>query len=212
MAPSDPIEAHPRTSPVRLFMALEVPAPVRQLVSALQETLAAEGVKARWVPVANVHITLRFLGSVSERRLAAVGLALETAAAAMSPFELETGGFGQFPVKGPPRVLWLGIRGQTDRLVRLKALLDTALDEVAGIPLESQSFHAHLTLARFKGRTGRGGLCWAMERCGPLMPAIRFSLKAAALFESRLDPKGARYSRLRSVPFAIGGETVHGAE
>lgn len=136
MAPPEPTGTPPGTSPVRIFIALELPSTVRQLAAGLQDTLAAEGVKARWVPEANIHITLRFLGSLSDRRLSAVGRALETAAAGMSPFELETGGVGQFPVNGPPRVLWLGIREPTDRLLGLKALLDTALDEMAGIPLE----------------------------------------------------------------------------
>jgi 2'-5' RNA ligase len=95
-----------------------------------------------------VHVTLRFLGEVAERRLPELSAAWRAAAAAGRPAELTATGLGTFPPRGRPRVLWVGLHdGSGGNLAALAGLLEQAARE-AGFPPEERPFAPHLTLAR----------------------------------------------------------------
>src|SRR5690606_39982385 len=96
--------------------------PTRRSSDLLQEAVVRvwaplpDGRAIRWVAPENLHITLRFLGSVPERRLADVAGALAEASRLVGPFLLELGSCGYFPPRGTPRVLWVGVAAGGDQL------------------------------------------------------------------------------------------------
>lgn len=179
---------------LRCFIAVEVPDALAAVAADFQLQLKGAGIRARWVPPENVHLTLRFLGSIQENRVAPIVEAMHTAVTGIDPFTLTTADIGVFPAKGPPRVLWLGLAGNVERLNALHNALGTALGEV-GIPQEKRTYQGHLTLARFKDRISASRLADAVAHCGPPAP-IPIVVDAIRLMESRLNPKGARYYRL----------------
>lgn len=73
---------------MRLFVALSLPEPVREALSALANGLPG----ARWVPPENMHLTLRFIGEVDGRDARDVDDAL--AAIRMPGFDLKIAGVG----------------------------------------------------------------------------------------------------------------------
>lgn len=135
----------------RIFIAIELPAIVRQKLKAHIDGLrsALPDVRASWSREDNLHLTLKFLGDTPVTKVEALEQAAQRAASRVEPFEIVVGGCGAFPPKGQPRVLWIGIEDPSGRL----ALLHRALEDEcanAGFPYEERPFHPHLTIARIR--------------------------------------------------------------
>src|SRR5215207_7826426 len=98
---------------VRLFVGLELDEPVRLTAAAVADRLRghasaiAPDFKARWIPPANLHITIWFFGEVSDDAATVLIEQLRTPLP-RSAFELSARGCGAFPRSGAPRVLWIG--------------------------------------------------------------------------------------------------------
>ena len=117
----------------------------------------------RWTSRELWHVTLAFLGEVSEDSLPGLLPRLERAARRHSAFGLGLAGAGAFPGPARANVLWCGLSG--DR----KALGELAMSVGAGArragappPDEGRRFRPHLTLAR----------CREPADVGPLVEAL----------------------------------------
>jgi len=181
---------------VRCFIAIDLSSDVRAALADAGERLRAAAPRAdvRWVATTALHLTLEFLGEVSEERLAGVRSALDAVAAATPPLALTCAGLGVFPGPARPRVVWAGI---TDGLRGL-GLLATALEramEPLGFPPERRPFRGHVTLGRVRSPRGIGPLARALEREGHAEFG-RWTASQAVLYRSRLRPTGAVYDAL----------------
>ena len=189
---------------MRTFIAIELPPPVRQAVTALQDCLKTRGVKMRWVRPENIHLTLKFLGQTPADMVGALSSALGDAAQALAPFEVTVQGLGAFPGLRRPKVVWTGVGGDLVILQKLHRKIDAGVNEVdrRRFPRESRPFKAHLTLGRVKGRIDAGQLSSAMQECrGPREAVMR--VEHFCLIKSALTPRGPRYTTLEK--FALGG-------
>ena len=106
-----------------------------------------------WVKAGNLHLTLKFLGDVEEQRIEAIATSLTKAAAQVDAFDLTIGGFGAFPTRARPRVIWVEANGP--RLHALVESIECAL-EALGFPRETRPFAGHITLGRVRARSTRG--------------------------------------------------------
>lgn len=151
-----------------------------------------------WVASENLHVTIKFLGSVEPERLGHVAEALEAVAAGREPFALAVRGLGAFPTASRPRVLWAGIADGRAALEALASGVDSALDAL-GFARESRAFSAHVTLGR--AREPRRDTALASELgASSGRPFGGFTVKEVALMRSDLSPRGARYTRLGAWP------------
>jgi 2'-5' RNA ligase len=188
---------------VRLFVALEIPAAVRDNLAALINDLRAADAsssknKARWVRPENLHVTLKFIGNVDAGKLDAIRGALAEVCSG-SAVELRFRGLGFFPNEKRPRVLWAGIEASSN-LAPLVASIDARVEKL-GIPRETREYSPHLSLTRFDPPGVSEGLHAAVqESAGREFDAIRAG--EFHLFESKTRPTGAEYTRLASFPFA----------
>src|SRR5262249_50311861 len=107
-----------------------------------------EGAQIAWVPPANYHLTLKFLGSIKEELIDAVAGALKKIEKA--PFEMRAYGLGAFPNAAHANILWAGLDGG-DPLKKLQANVENAMAEI-GFIKEERAFHPHVTVARVKDR------------------------------------------------------------
>ena len=191
---------------MRLFIGVELDQHVRTAAAAAVDRLRSElslsdaDFTARWIPSANLHITLWFLGEVGEDDAARVEAALQQPLRELS-FPVLLRGVGAFPRSGPPRVLWIGVADGGVPLGRLYGELADRLVPL-GFQPERRPYSPHLTIARVK-ESGRGTahrirqlLAAAPADCG--MSAVT----AVTLFRSRLSPRGAVYEPLLRVPLA----------
>lgn len=180
---------------MRLFFAIELPDDVRATLGALE---ILDNRDYRWVNPALMHLTLAFLGEQPETRLHDLEDIGRSAARASTDGVLQLGEAGHFGTLRAPRVLWVDIRGDVDRLFALQRELTDAL-RVRHFPTEEREFRAHITLARRRedasGPAPRG---WP-----PTVKRAEFALEQLTLMQSRLSPRGPTYMPLAHFP--IGG-------
>lgn len=168
----------------RLFLAVPLPAEVKDALAGLQAKIRAQGVAGTWPRADGLHLTLVFLGNsdagcVSER-LAMI----EGAVRGSRPVPLKTTGLGGFPTHASARVLWVGLEPQPALAELVQALRGSL--ERCGVAFDPKPFKAHLTLARFKQAQDV-----ARFSCHPA--PLTFDAEAVVLYESRTTAEGTRY-------------------
>jgi 2'-5' RNA ligase len=164
---------------MRLFVGLELPAPVKAALLAGMGGVAG----ARWQRDDQLHLTLRFIGAVDRHQARDIDAALGRVN--MRPFMAELGEAGLFEHRGRIDTLWVGVR-PADRLAALAKAVDVALAGV-GVAPETRAFVPHITLAR-----GRGMLAAANWPQAPLPRAI-WTVAGITLFESLMGKDGSDY-------------------
>lgn len=188
----------------RAFIAVDLSAEVLDRLAQVMDGLRREiGEGAiRWVPIENMHLTLKFLGDVSVSNLDRLKEIMRTSAATCSPFALSVGGLGAFPSPLRARVVWVGVEGPPD-LMSLQRMIDTETDRL-GYASENRDFKPHLTL----GRVGRNVTPKELQKIGQVLKEKKVGFLGVAqvrdvhLFRSDLQSNGAVYSRMYSVPLA----------
>ena len=181
---------------MRTFVAVEIPEPLRAAVRDSTSRLRRENTGVRWVPAENMHLTLKFLGEVTERELREVEDAAAAVAKDHPPFELSLGTIGGFPNLSRPRVVWIGLQGETEPLRLLASRLEDLLER-KGFARERRPFRAHLTL----GRARRPGPVAGASSVA--VPTRSFAVEKVVVMESQLRPQGAQYRVVSSFP--LGG-------
>jgi 2'-5' RNA ligase len=188
---------------VRLFVALDLPNLVRHAITELIANLQPKSRSARWIKPENLHITLKFIGHVSDEKLSPIQTALSSINSTQ-PVELHFRGMGFFPNEHRPRAFWCGI-ASSPNLSELAADIDRTLLPL-GIEAETRPFTPHLTLARFKSDEGIRDVVHAATD----MKSTDFGTATETnfhLYESLLKSTGAQYNRVASFPF-VGGSTA----
>jgi RNA 2',3'-cyclic 3'-phosphodiesterase len=170
----------------RLFVALPLPVDVRARLAALQSGLAG----ARWIDADAMHMTLRFMGDMSEPDARDVSSALSEIHC--PAFDLSISGIGYFERRGLVHTVWARV-GKSDALMHLHAKIESAVVR-AGLDPEQRKFTPHVTLARLKDT--------AVERIGPWLETSGaavvppFGARSFTLFQSERGHGGARYTPL----------------
>jgi 2'-5' RNA ligase len=189
---------------VRLFVALEIPAAVRDNLAAqikelrdLPAPLADQ--QLRWVRPENLHVTLKFVGEVAAAKLEGIRSTL-TAIGLEAPVDVHFRGLGFFPDEKCPRLLWVGLNA-SGSLPVLARNIDGALER-QGIARDERAFTPHLTLARFAPGGLHEKLCAAIQKNGK-RDFGAFQAREFHLIESKLKPSGAEYTTLASFPLTL---------
>lgn len=187
---------------MRLFVAASLPEDLRRSIATIQASLETAPLPVRWVRPEGIHLTFKFLGEVDPSKLGEIEGVLLTAGRGIPPFRLRAAGAGAFPGRGEPRVIWVGVEGEIETARRLHEALERALEPI-GFPGENRPFHPHLTLGRVKGEA-RGDWRTALARASEDVEG-EFEVGEYALYESRLDSRGATYTALARFPLLPGG-------
>ncbi|HID09169.1 TPA: RNA 2',3'-cyclic phosphodiesterase [Candidatus Micrarchaeota archaeon] len=128
---------------MRLFVGIPLPEDVleglRRVV--LDWKACIGGVK--YVEPENMHITLKFIGEVNDRRAERIATLLEEVP--FTPITVGLEGMGAFPSLDRPRVVWVGVRDGFEEIVRLSVQIDGILS-LEGVPRETRAFHPHETI------------------------------------------------------------------
>jgi 2'-5' RNA ligase len=182
---------------MRLFIAIELPDEIKRGIFAIQEQLKKSGADAAWTRPEGIHLTLKFLGDVAEEKVPDIKGAMTGAVQSAGRFRLDVAGAGAFPNVKSPRVLWLGVRGDVERLAALQSSVEGAMVKL-GVGPEDRIFNPHLTLARIKFLRPRFSWQQAIEgikdvRLGGI------EVTAVSLMKSDLHPKGAVYTEIGRV-------------
>jgi 2'-5' RNA ligase len=139
--------SRPEAKPLRLFVAFDVPPPVRDAAERSVAPWRERFPRAKWVPKQNQHVTLKFLGSTWPRLVPWVHETVAAVARAHAPAPTRVLSLGAFPNGRRARVLWVGLEDVKGRLAGIAAALDEAFSRE--FAPEKRGFTPHLTVARF---------------------------------------------------------------
>jgi len=186
---------------LRLFIAAEIPKEVKSGLEELIKSLSASGDGVKWVRSGSIHLTLKFLGNVKEEELDKIKKAGETGLSGIiggDGIQLSIEGLGTFPGGKRIRVIWIGMKGELDRLEMVRDALNESFYKL-GFPKEERDFRPHLTLGRVKGRVSRE----TIEKIEDMKDIVLGDIGVSRLhlFKSDLKPTGAVYTSLAYYPF-----------
>ena len=182
---------------MRLFFAIDLDAPARAAAERVGVLLARRaaglGASIRWVRPAKLHLTLAFLGDVTDR--SAVLGALAAAPFPQPPFGLSLSVAGVFPASGAPRVIWIGPGRGGEQAAAVARSLRRRLQNCGCGPV-SPRFEPHVTLGRVRRLRASGGRRLRAALAETALPPISWTVDRVSLYESRLESDGSTYHRL----------------
>jgi 2'-5' RNA ligase len=176
---------------MRLFVAVLLP---DQLASQLETAAAVPGLRA--TRRENLHVTVRFLGSVDPQRVPGMIVAIARACAGVEPVVLRFEAVAPAPPRRP-RMLWARAALSQPYAV-LERAVAAATESSAPAGGGARTSSPHVTLARARGRGER------VEWPEPVtLDHAEFRVAECVLVRSELGPDGSRYTTLEA--FALGG-------
>lgn len=179
----------------RVFIAINLPADVRKQLGLYAEKWPE--LPAKWTNKDNLHITLEFLGDLTDVEIADVCKAVAEVAKQHNSFSVNLNKISYGPPKKiPPRFVWA--EGEKpEELVELKEDLQEYLLESVKFRPDEKGFVTHITLARI--------LEWEFRQIEPEeRPEINedidliFTVESIEVMESVLKRGGPQYTVLES--------------
>ena len=181
---------------MRAFIAIDLPEPVRAALAEAQQGFRSACRDARWTRPEGIHLTLKFLGEISDAQTKQVVEALAQIGP-FEPFSVEVKGFGFFPQAHRPHIFWAGVAAPP-ALADLAARIESRMEKI-GFAREDRAFAPHLTLARFQVPRPQPALEAAIA--GRATTSLgKFEASEFFLFESKLLPQGAQYQKVMRFP------------
>jgi len=177
---------------MRLFVALSIPDTVAASLALIQGGVPG----ARWQTREQMHLTLRFIGEVDGRDMAAIKDAL--AGIDAPAFTLELHGVGQFG-NNKPHSLWAAVR-PNPALDHLQRKVDAAIRRV-GQPQDAHKFTPHVTLARMRHPDMDRLRAWLGHN--GLYTSAPFDVEGFHLYSSRLTSDGSIYRVEEDFPLRV---------
>lgn len=188
---------------MRLFVAFDVPDPQKMSIEKAIQPLRLRLPKARWTSREAWHVTLKFLGEVTEDRLAEVREIIDASALASTPTPTRLTDVGSFPSPKRARVLWVGLEDAQSVMAGIARSMEEAFT-TAGFRREGRELHPHLTIARFRVTQLIEDV---LLETGPFqLDRLPFEVGEIVLYRSHLSPKGATYEALEH--FHLGGRGI----
>lgn len=188
---------------IRTFLALDLHEKIRKDIHNLYNSLQNKfKIKVRWVAFENLHLTIKFLGNIQEKRLDKIIKKLENLDLRLN-INLILDSYGVFPPKGIPRVLWVSFK-EKEEDYQLSSLFKTIEHELKtlGFPKEKRKFTPHITIARLKLKNKTES-----EKFNKLLEIFKsnfdktekefFTINKLTLFKSELKPSGAVYCKIK---------------
>lgn len=187
-------------SGVRSFIGIPLPEDVvATLLAACDAVKLADPAwrSEKWVPRQNIHVTVKFLGDVSEDRLRELADAVESAASGCDGFALADAGVRAVPNPRRARMLWSTFSDPDG----LCAALASAMDRVGlefGVPPDERTFKPHATLARARRDKHLSGPALEAARVELEQVPERVSVRSVTLYSSRLTSNDPVYTVVRA--------------
>jgi 2'-5' RNA ligase len=185
---------------IRAFIAIDLSAEIQQRLEEVSNNYKKllEKIPIRWVPVCNIHLTLKFLGEVSISNLDLLTDMIHTEISNHHQFDISVGRTGAFPNNRQPRIIWIGIEAPQE-LALVQSGIEAATTRL-GYMREDRAFSPHLTL----GRVSRNATMQEIKTISQTFDKIRVGFLGATcvdqvhLYQSDLSPSGAKYKKLFS--------------
>ena len=182
---------------IRAFIAIEIPAQIKNKIAELQENLKGIGGRISWTKPGNIHLTLKFLGDTDVEILDEIAAELQQAVQNITDFKISVKGTGTFPNFKRPRVIWIGAKSDGEYLQKLAAQIEDCVANF-GFEKEKRCFSSHLTLGRVKDAKGIHPVIEKLQKYEEFDAGL-FDVNEFYLIKSELHPAGAIYTPLKKI-------------
>lgn len=185
---------------MRTFIAIELPAEVKTILSNIQAELKQAHSDVKWVKPENIHLTLKFLGEIEQDLIKKIRSILEGIAQENASFSLYLSKLGAFPKLQYPRVIWISVTND-QTVINIAQDLEKEMLKI-GLPAESRPFSTHITLGRVRSGLNRKALVEKLESINKNIdpPGPKFKVLSLTLLKSTLTPQGPIYEVILSCP------------
>jgi 2'-5' RNA ligase len=174
---------------MRVFLAFEIPAPVKEYIQGITREMASRVTGVRWIKSDGQHITVRFFGEIEETMATSIQEKLSGLEGKFGPFETTIKVIDAFPNKRRARVILIALEKGVDMARTIFHDIEHALTTL-GFEKENRDFTPHITLGRKKEPTP------LLERDIPGLEEMSFVIDGLVLFKSTLTPQGAIYTKV----------------
>ena len=186
---------------IRSFIAVELCDEIRPSLTREVDRPRQTEADVRWVKPEAIHITLKFLGEVSRKKLPDVLDTMRDVAAGASPFRIVLSGVSFFPRQSKPRIIAAGIEREcAEPLIELAGAMDERVSHL-GFGREERSFKPHITIGRVKSRRGVAELGEALIDAAE-KPLGEMVVSEVVMFMSELSRSGPTYTALGRAPLS----------
>jgi 2'-5' RNA ligase len=163
-------------------------------IAHIQSKLDRQSAKMKIIERENIHFTLRFLGDTLHTKLKAIRDGLS--GIQFGPFTIRIDGVGAFPNARRPRVIWVGVTENADKLTDLKLEMDDFLGNLGYS--RDRKFHAHATIARVRAVRDRDQMVRNIESLASEAVGT-MSVECFRMTKSTLTSSGPVYETLWEV-------------
>ncbi len=170
---------------MRIFIAVEIPEKIKTILKDLQKQLNDGNAKVKWVN--DFHLTLKFLGEISEVKLERVKERLK--GITFKDFEAEFTNLGVFPSNNYINIVWIGLKPEK-KIKSLQLRIDNALRDLF---TSDNKFKAHITIGRVKIINDKKIF---LEKLNNIIMEEGFTIKNFKLIKSTLKTTGPEYETL----------------
>ena len=184
---------------IRLFLAFDLPPDIMGPVTQFSREIKRSPLNVKWVNVKNMHLTVLFMGNIKNDKISEIEKIIEKVCTRYGKFDLSLRGIGVFPNRRRPRVIWMGLEGDLERMSFFRDALQKQLRPF-GIRQEKRRFKPHLTIGRFrkiKNNITDSFLEDILNQNKDISSAVAV-LDRVSLIRSELRPTGAEYTQLNS--------------
>jgi 2'-5' RNA ligase len=178
----------------RIFVAIELSDEARARADAHVQNLRNDFRELRvgWEKKEKLHLTLKFLGEIGDKQIAALIQAAEYVASAVPPFRLQLGRCRHFG----KRILWLGVSDKSGNLAKFHKLLERECDKT-DLPGETKRFNPHLTIARVREPNKSSAL--VKKHLEYDFVPVEFVVSEIVIYESMLGSAGSTYIKVKAI-------------
>jgi 2'-5' RNA ligase len=188
----------PKNKKARLFIAIELPERIHQVLQQLQSQLKHPTSSVKWSNPKNTHLTLKFLADTPVDKIPDIKDILTSAFSNLDSFNLSLENkIEAFPSIKRPRVLWIGIKEGADIVKKIQKQLEENLARL-GFNKEKRKFTPHLTLGRTKYLKSKEEYIESIKKVS-LEEQVFFTADKIILYQSTLTEKGPVYCCLHTI-------------
>ncbi|MFO7819773.1 MAG: RNA 2',3'-cyclic phosphodiesterase [Halanaerobacter sp.] len=177
----------------RIFIAVNLDDIVQKKLKKAQDLLRDCSLSIKWVEKENFHITLKFLGDITNSQLIEVKDRLKKIALNISSFDIIIKGLGAFPNLEQPKIIWSGVKKNKKKLISLHQAIEEQMLDL-GFGAEKHDYTPHITLGRVRKREDNYDLVSDKIKDFSFEINAHQIVDRIAVVKSELTPQGPIYS------------------
>ncbi len=188
---------------MRVFVGINLSQDIKKKIVDLQKEISEIFSKISIPKIENIHLTLKFLGEISEEQCKEFGQNLETILSDKKSFSLQIQNFGVFPNIFHPKILWIGVE-KNNYLLEIQKDIESLASKFDVAP--EKNFKEHITIARNKNKINIESFKQLYEKFKDVVWG-NIMVNKIYIIESKLKPAGAEYNILKTITL---GEKTYG--